>query len=115
MTQIEKIAGGSYARLYRSRAEDARQETKSFISRAAPSSAGKRKNRDRRKFFHLPKQLLASSTFVAQYINQHSPAGGHTTRVSELRQQGTLAYIGADMLPELLAEMRTPRQFDGKL
>jgi len=114
MTQIEKIAGGSYARLYRSRAEDARQETKTFISRAAPSAAGKKKNRDRRKFFRLPKQLLASSTFVAQYINQHSPAG-HTTRAAELRQQGTLAYIGADMLPELLAEMRTPRHFDGKL
>lgn len=30
----------------------------------------------------------------------------------ESRRDATLAYIGADMLPELLAESRRPRHFD---
>ncbi|MEQ8267048.1 MAG: hypothetical protein RH982_07620 [Parvibaculum sp.] len=44
------------------------------------------------------------AAFLAQYVDQHWPWQRSASRKAEQRQRATAAYIGADMLPDLLAE-----------
>ncbi|PKP76878.1 MAG: hypothetical protein CVT81_12320 [Alphaproteobacteria bacterium HGW-Alphaproteobacteria-3] len=44
------------------------------------------------------------AAFLAQYIDQHWSWPRSSARKEETRRQATHAYIGADMLPDLLAE-----------
>lgn len=44
------------------------------------------------------------AAFLAQYIDQHWSWPRSSARKEEIRRQATHAYIGADMLPDLLAE-----------
>lgn len=44
------------------------------------------------------------AAFLAQYIDQHWSWPRSPARKEETRRQATHAYIGADMLPDLLAE-----------
>tara|TARA_R110002110_G_scaffold5945_14_gene30073 strand:- start:3421 stop:3819 length:399 start_codon:yes stop_codon:yes gene_type:complete len=50
------------------------------------------------------------AAFLAQYVDQHWPWQRSPQRKAEQRQRATGAYIGADMLPDLLAAtLRTGR------
>lgn len=50
------------------------------------------------------------AAFLAQYVDQHWPWPRSAARKAEERRRATTAYIGADMLPDLLAEtLRTGR------
>jgi hypothetical protein len=50
------------------------------------------------------------AAFLAQYIDQHWSWPRSPARKEEARRQATHAYIGADMLPDLLAESLRPRR-----
>ncbi|MCF8469926.1 MAG: hypothetical protein K9G30_04020 [Parvibaculum sp.] len=50
------------------------------------------------------------AAFLAQYVDQHWPWQRSPQRKAEKRRRATGAYIGADMLPDLLVEtLRTGR------
>lgn len=51
------------------------------------------------------------AAFLAQYIDQHWSWPRSPERKAETRREATSAYIGADMLPDLLTEtLRTHHQ-----
>lgn len=55
------------------------------------------------------------AAFLAQYIDQHWSWPRSPNGKDEARRHATSAYIGADMLPDLLAETLRPARHQRKL
>lgn len=55
------------------------------------------------------------AAFLAQYVDQHWPWPRSPARKAEERRRATAAYIGADMLPDLLAETLRAGHHERKL
>lgn len=62
-----------------------------------------------------PMDTRPVAAFLAQYVDQHWPWQRSPARKAEERRRATSAYIGADMLPDLLAETLRTGRHDRKL
>jgi len=112
MAQIEKISGSSGSALNERRSGTARiaSENISTTGKNSHHTAQRRYGQKRRILSHR-NASGASAPFLAQYLGEPGFMPDHPL---DARREMTLAYIGADMLPELLAETRRPRCIDRK-
>ncbi|ABS63189.1 hypothetical protein Plav_1570 [Parvibaculum lavamentivorans DS-1] len=112
MSGIERIRGTQRALPGPSRrAEDAPR-----AKRIEPAPMAQREIASHAGLGHVPLTgTRPVAAFLAQYVDQHWPWPRSPARKAEERHQATSAYIGADMLPDLLAETLRTGHHDRKL